>query len=249
MQAATTAILALAAFLGQPGLTAAADAPSPADQWRTEHRLIDLHQHINLTTQHVTRAVKIMDAAGLGVAVNLGAGTVIRGANGTPSDFERGKALTDALFPGRILHYMTLDYRGWDAPDFGEQAARQVEEGHRLGSAGLKEFKRLGVGLRDGAGKLIRVDDPKLDPVWRKCGELGLPVSIHVADPKAFWQPFDERNERWAELKDHKGWWIDYSFGTIRVAAMNHHTSLVVKNTGQTRPETPPVACDQGKLD
>jgi hypothetical protein len=107
MQAATTAILALAAFLGQPGLTAAADAPSPADQWRTEHRLIDLHQHINLTTQHVTRAVKIMDAAGLGVAVNLGAGTVIRGANGTPSPLSLRHLVIGARLNGLTLQAAT----------------------------------------------------------------------------------------------------------------------------------------------
>jgi len=103
---------------------------------------------------------------------------------------------------------MNLDYAGWDAPDFGERAAKQVEEGFRLGAAGLKEYKRLGLFLRDGAGNLIKIDDPKLDPVWAKCGELGMPVSIHVADPRAFWLPYDEKNERWKELKDHKSWWF-----------------------------------------
>ena len=77
-----------------------------------------------------------------------------------------------------------------------------------VGAAGLKEFKRLGLVLRDGQGKLIKIDDPKLDPVWQRCGELGMPVSIHVADPKAFWQPLEATNERWTELKDHPDWWF-----------------------------------------
>jgi predicted TIM-barrel fold metal-dependent hydrolase len=183
-------------------------AQKMAAQWRTEHRLIDLHQHLDFTTQHLARAVRIMDAVGLGTVVNLGTGTVTPGPNGAPSEFERNKRLGDTLYPDRLLHYMTLDYRGWDQPDFGERAARQIEAGRRLGAAGLKEFKRLGLYLRDGAGKVIRVDDPKLDPVWRRCGELNMPVSIHVADPKAFWLPFDEQNERWKELKDHKSWWF-----------------------------------------
>jgi hypothetical protein len=72
----------------------------------------------------------------------------------------------------------------------------------------LKEFKRLGLYLRDGAKSLIQVDDSRLDPVWQKCGELGMPVSIHVADPKAFWLPYNEHNERWNELKDHPAWWF-----------------------------------------
>src|SRR4030095_12672377 len=52
------------------------------------------------------------------------------------------------------------------------------------------------------------IDDPNLDPVWKKCGELGMPVSIHVADPRAFWLPYDDKNERWTELQDHRSWWF-----------------------------------------
>ncbi len=191
--------------MGQEDLAAVGQQ---ADQWRASHRLIDLHQHINMTPEHVDRAVRIMDAVGVGVAVNLGSGTVTPGPDGAPSAFERAKRLTDQRHPGRIIHYMTLDYRGWDQPDFADRAARQIDEGHRLGSAGLKEFKRLGLFLRDGQGKLIRIDDPKLDGVWKRCGELGMPVSIHVADPKAFWLPFEPANERWSELKDHRDWWF-----------------------------------------
>lgn len=178
-----------------------------AAQWRAEHRIIDLHQHLNGTTQHLARAVRIMDRVGIGVAVNLSGGTVTKGTNAL-SSFERVKRMADALAPGRIVHYMNLDYAGWDAADFSARAVAQIEEGHRLGAAGLKEFKRLGLNLKDGSGKLIRIDDPKLDAVWQRCGELNMPISIHVADPKAFWEPYDERNERWKELRDHKNWWF-----------------------------------------
>jgi len=178
-----------------------------ADLWRKEHRLIDLHQHIDYAAEHLARAVRIMDAVGLGLAVDLSGGSVTH-EPGKPSEFERNKQLADRLYPGRFLHYLSLDYQGWDDPDFSERAVKQVEEGHRLGAAGLKEFKRLGLYVRDARGKLIKVDDPKLDPVWRRCGELGMPVSIHVADPKAFWLPYNQGNERWKELKDHRNWWF-----------------------------------------
>jgi len=60
------------------GTTGAAnrDTIGTPAEWRAERRLIDVHQHVNSTTQHLTRAVKIMDAAGVGMAVNLGVGTV-----------------------------------------------------------------------------------------------------------------------------------------------------------------------------
>src|SRR5262245_38435727 len=166
-----------------------------AEQWRAEHRIVDLHQHIDYVTQHLARAVKIMDAVGVGLGVNLDGGTVTRTNDATPSVFERYKRLADELFPGRFLHYMHLDYSGWDQADFPQRAARQIEEGRRLGAAGLKEWKRLGLWLRDGVGQLIKVDDPKLDAVWQRCGELNMPVSIHIADPRAFWLPYDDKNE------------------------------------------------------
>lgn len=186
-----------------------AETPPPwtGDAWRAEHRIIDLHQHINGTEEHVRRAVRIMDRVGIGVAVNLSGGTVTS-KDGQPSAFEKLQALGNRIAPDRFLLSFNLDYAGWDEPDFSERAVKQVERAHQLGAAGLKEYKRLGLFLRDGRGELIRIDDPKLDPVWRRCGELGMPVSIHVADPRAFWLGYDPNNERWKELKDHRNWWF-----------------------------------------
>ena len=185
-----------------------AQSPIPApDLWRGEHRIIDLHMHIDASEERFARAVKIMDAAGIGIGVNLSGGTVTH-TPGEKSEFERVKEMADRLHPGRFVHYMNLDYAGWNAPDFAERAAAQIEEGHRLGAAGFKEYKRLGLFLRNARKELIKIDDAKLHGVWRKCGELGMPVSIHVADPRAFWLPFDENNERWKELKDHRSWWF-----------------------------------------
>src|ERR1039458_795916 len=116
--------------------------------------------------------------------------------------------MADKLFPGRWIHYMNLDYRNWDQPDFAQQAVRQVEEGHRRGAAGFKQEKSLGLFLRDGQGKLLKVDDPRLDPMWERLGELNMPVSIHTGDPKDFFEPYNDRNERWKELKDHPRWWF-----------------------------------------
>ncbi len=215
-----------AANAAPPLLPTAAPAPAPgpspassgtadeegavrkqAEDWRAHHLLVDLHEHIDPTPEHLALAVKIQDAVGIGLAVNLSGGTVTH-KQGEKSDFELTKAITDRLYPGRFVEYMNLDYTDWDRPDFSARAVKQIEEGARLGAAGFKEFKRLGLYLRDRAGNLLKIDDPKLDPVWKRCGELGLPVSIHVADPKAFWAPYDASNERWEELKDHPRWWF-----------------------------------------
>ena len=197
---------ALALALGLTG-QAADRRPSLPEQWRQEHRIIDLHQHVNGTEEHVRRWLRIMDRVGVGVGVNLSGGTVTA-KPGELSAFERTQALTERLAPGRAVLYFNLDYTGWDQPGFAERAIEQVNRAHALGAAGLKEYKRLGLFLRDQQGQLIRIDDSRLDGVWKRCGELGLPVSIHVADPKAFWLPYTAQNERWKELKDHRSWWF-----------------------------------------
>ena len=197
---------ALALALELPGQTADR-RPSLPEQWRQEHRIIDLHQHVNGTEEHVSRWLRIMDRVGVGVGVNLSGGTVTA-KPGELSAFERTQALSERLAPGRAVLYFNLDYTGWDQPGFAERAIEQVNRAHALGAAGLKEYKRLGLFLRDQQGQLIRIDDSRLDGVWKRCGELGLPVSIHVADPKAFWLPYTAQNERWKELKDHRNWWF-----------------------------------------
>lgn len=50
-------------------------------------------------------------------------------------------------------------------------------------------------------------DDPRIDPIWAKCGELGIPVMIHSSDPKAFHDgPVDKYNERYEELIANPAW-------------------------------------------
>ena len=73
------------------------------------------------------------------------------------------------------------------------------------GARGLKVLKDLGLVVRDKTGKLITVDDPRLDPIWEECGKLGIPVSIHVSDPEAFFHPVDNTNERYEELTQSSG--------------------------------------------
>jgi predicted TIM-barrel fold metal-dependent hydrolase len=148
-----------------------------------------------------------MDEAGIGVVVNLSGGVVTH-REGEKSEFARNKELADTLFPGRFVHYFSLNFNGWDEPGWSDKAVEQVNEAFRLGAVGLKEYKRLGLFYKNKDGQLIKIDDPKLDPVWTRCGELGMPITIHIADPLAFWLPYDETNERWDELRDHPSWWF-----------------------------------------
>jgi predicted TIM-barrel fold metal-dependent hydrolase len=53
----------------------------------------------------------------------------------------------------------------------------------------LLVLKDWGLGVRGKSGKLVPIDDPRMDPVWEECGRLGIPVAIHSSDPEAFFTP------------------------------------------------------------
>lgn len=101
-----------------------------------------------------------------------------------------------------------VDWARW--PELGdafpEYAARRLEVQQGWGARGLKIWKPFGLQVRDSHGALVKVDDPRLDPIWETAGRLGWPVMVHVADPVAFFDPIDETNERWEELGQHPDW-------------------------------------------
>jgi hypothetical protein len=177
---------------------------------------IDAHVHVH---PDCARALaSIMDANGLAGIVNLG----ILEALDIP--FADGMRAYRAAMGERMLYFPTPDFRDV-SPGFGERMAEALARKVDAGAAGLKIFKELGLRHRDAAGCLIAVDDPRLDPLWARAGQLGVPVLIHTADPLAFFQPLDERNERREELDLHPDWYFGApgfpSHGAL-MAQLNH---------------------------
>lgn len=110
--------------------------------------------------------------------------------------------------PERFRIFGGVDWNRWPelGDSFPEYAARRLEAQKAWGADGVKIWKPFGLHVRDQHGELVKVDDPRLDPIWQAAGELGLPVLAHVADPVAFFDPIDETNERWEELGQHPDW-------------------------------------------
>lgn len=110
--------------------------------------------------------------------------------------------------PERFFHYASINWSFWKdlGSGFAEHAAKRLREQVKRGAEGLKIWKGLGLNVTDDQGKLVSVDDQRLDPIWQTAAELGLPVTIHVGDPVAFFKPLDHDNERWDELGAHPDW-------------------------------------------
>jgi predicted TIM-barrel fold metal-dependent hydrolase len=165
--------------------------------------VIDVHNHLGggkdrLTPERVKNYLAEMDAAGIRTVVNLDGGWGRR--------LDETLAALDEAHPGRFLTFALLDFSGIDDENWGRREAKRLEESFRAGAKGLKIHKSLGLSYRYSNGKLMPVDDPRLDPVWQTCAKNGRPVVIHVADPAAFFTPLDRFNERWHELGDHPNW-------------------------------------------
>lgn len=110
--------------------------------------------------------------------------------------------------PERFFHYAGVDWSAWpeQGSRFGDFAAARLRAQVKRGAEGLKIWKSLGLTVTDDQGRLVAVDDARLDPIWQAAAELELPVTIHVGDPAAFFDPVDNYNERWDELGAHPDW-------------------------------------------
>src|SRR6516162_9188716 len=109
-------------------------------------------------------------------------------------------------YPDRFVVFAQMDWSKIDDRGFSVEMVAQLDDAVRRGARGLKVLKDWGLGVRDKSGKLVPVDDPRMDPVWRECGRLGIPVAIHTSDPDAFFTPTDSSNERYEELMENPSW-------------------------------------------
>ena len=169
--------------------------------------VIDAHNHLGdefgggWIHRPLSELLDVLDKAGVIAYVDLDGGW--------------GEAVLQAhlekLKPGapeRFRVFGGVDWSAWPekGDGFGEWAAGRLRLQSAWGAEGLKVWKPFGLQVRDHLGQLVKVDDPRLDPIWATAGELSLPVIIHVGDPVAFFEPLDEQNERWEELQAHPDW-------------------------------------------
>lgn len=177
-----------------------------------EHRIerprfpvVDAHNHLGpgfsrgWDKRPVAELLAALDEAGVETVVDV--------------DVEQRVGLAERMtryggqHPTRFVHFTGLAYDAWaERPDFGEMEAQHLEEAAGMGARGVKVWKPLGLRARDPQGHVVAVDDERLDPLWAIAARLDLPVVVHIADPMAFFDPLDERNERWEELHEHPDW-------------------------------------------
>ena len=171
---------------------------------KAKYPFIDVHSHQwFMPVQNLENLVTEMNDLNMGVMVNLS------GFRGKPLEWSLENV--DENFSNRFAVFININFEELDDEGWPENALRMLEEGVKSGVRGLKVYKGLGLTDRDSEGKRIAVNDPRLDPIWAKCGDLGIPILIHSGEPVSFWEPKDKYNERWLELKQKPGRYRDPS--------------------------------------
>jgi predicted TIM-barrel fold metal-dependent hydrolase len=166
--------------------------------------VIDAHTHLGrwLTggtwaVSSTARLADLMDSCNIAAMVNMDG----RWGGELEANLDR----YDRWYPGRFATFCHVDWTALADGEPGRLAASLADSVAR-GARGLKVWKDLGLHVRDRQDRLVLPDDPRLSPLWEQAAELAVPVAIHTADPVAFFEPVDERNERLEELLDHPQW-------------------------------------------
>ncbi len=167
-------------------------------------RIIDAHTHV--FPRYAGLAIRAMDRCGIERAVTL------EWHDG------HGERLLEHLhvfrqYPGRFTVFGNVDFSRINEAGFAGASAEAMERGVEAGMRGLKIFKALGLEYRQSNGDFWRINDERLDPIWAKAGELGIPIIIHTADPMYFWQPVNARNFWNGVLHGEYAWWSYYRKG------------------------------------
>ena len=200
---------------------------------RSRFPVIDFHTHISGSTQSERGVELSPDREYLGTPQELLAvmerkniRAMVNLTGGYDNGLTEAVAKYDRAYPGRFYTFTEPSYSRFQEPNYPKMQARAIEQAHRDGARGLKILKTLGLYLRENitSGTLVRIDDARFDPMWDACGQLNMPVAIHISDPIAFFTPTDRFNERYEELNNHPDWSFyggDFPSNADLIAARN----------------------------
>jgi predicted TIM-barrel fold metal-dependent hydrolase len=155
---------------------------------KAKYPAIDMHMHAprrgNLDSI-VLIQIKNMDETGVRKTVLF---------CGTGKIFDQNAAVY-GKYPDRFELWCGLDLTGYDKPGFGPATIAELERCVKLGARGVGEITDKGGGLGRGTGSAMHIDDPRMDPILDKLAELGLPINVHIGDPKWMYEPMDNHND------------------------------------------------------
>ena len=188
---------------------------------KAKYPVVDAHNHL-FGDVRAEKLIEVMDEVGVKVFINVSGNVSLpfddKGYTIQRQDLQIFIDNYISKYPDRFLAYTMSDFAQWNdfcifkTDDFVEKTIQHLEEDVKKGALGLKVTKELGLRFKDKDGSIIRVDDRRLYPVWKRAGELNLPVLMHISDPAAFFLPVNEYNEHYLSLQEYPGWSFQGSY-------------------------------------
>jgi predicted TIM-barrel fold metal-dependent hydrolase len=191
---------------------------------RFRYPVIDAHSHDNYanTPAEVSAWVRLQEK------LNVAQCFIFTGKSG--ADFKAAVARYAGAYPNRFLMFAGISSAGIDTPAYGELLRERLRADVQAGARGLGELTDKGMGLVRIGDHAYYIDDPLFDPLWEEAGRLRVPVFVHIAEPAAFYQPPDERNDLRRSLN-----WSLYNKGTPGFEDMEARFYRVIARHPRTR--------------
>jgi predicted TIM-barrel fold metal-dependent hydrolase len=194
--------------------------------------VVDFHSHdYPETDAEVDEWVKTMDAA------NISKSIILSYSTGAKFDSVVEKY---SRYKNRFEIWCGFDYTGMDQPGWPAKAVAELERCVKKGAKGVGELGDKGLGEFYSAptpGYGMHIDDPRMKPLIKRCGELKIPISIHVAEDAWMYEKPDSTNDG---LMNAGTWNVDMSKPGIL-----DHDQLVktLENAVRDNPKTTFIAC------
>jgi predicted TIM-barrel fold metal-dependent hydrolase len=203
---------------------------------RAKYPIIDVHSHpYAKTAQEIDQWVRTMDDVGIEKTIIL---TMTTGAEFDDNQKKYSK------YTDRFEMWCGFDFTDYRKPGFPASAVKELERCHQAGARGVGEIHDKGKGLRSGKSNApgMHPDDPRVDALFEKCGELGMLISLHVADPIWMYQKMDRHNDG---LMNAYEWRLDNQPGIVDLSGMID----ILQRTLVRHPNTIFIACHFANLD
>jgi predicted TIM-barrel fold metal-dependent hydrolase len=199
---------------------------------KAKYPVIDIHSHAYATNEdEIKEWVANMDHFGIEKTILL---TFATGA-----EFDSLYAVY-SKYENRFELWCGFDYTGYRDKGWSKKAIKELERCFKVGAKGIGELGDKGEGLLNShptPAYGMHLDDELLKPLLAKCGELGMPINIHVAEPIWMYEAIDKINDGLMNASD---WKIDLSKDGI----LNHSQLITtLDNAVRENPETTFIAC------
>jgi len=193
--------------------------------------VIDMHSHDYANESEIEKWVKTMDRFGIEKTI------VLTMKTGKPFDSVYN---IYSKYTGRFEIWCGIDFTGYNEEGWSKKAIKELERCFKIGAKGVGEISDKGEGILNSlptAAYGMHIDDERLKPFIQRCGELRMPINVHVAEPYWMYLPIDAHNDG---LMNAKTWSIDRSKENLLL-----HSELIttLENVVKENPGTTFIAC------